>query len=243
MMHALSDSELLDAWERGLAQAPVQRALTLLAAACPETTLDALAELAIGQRDACLLRLRERIFGPRLSGLAACPACGDRVELAFDIADIRVTSEADPNEQMTLHLDGYEVRFRLPNSVDLIAIAGRGDSARDRLFERCLVAAQQNGEVRTAAQLSAHLVDAMIARMAQADPLGDIQLAIACPACGHQWQVPFDIVMFFWSEINAWARRIVSEVHTLALAYGWREADILAMSPARRQLYLSMVSG
>jgi hypothetical protein len=31
------------------------------------------------------------------------------------------------------------------------------------------------------------------------------------------------------------------EVHTLAWAYGWREADILAMSPARRQFYIELV--
>ena len=78
--------------------------------------------------------------------------------------------------------------------------------------------------------------------MAEADPQADIQLALSCPACGHQWLSTFDIVSFFWSEINAWAYRILREVHILASAYGWREADILAMSPYRRQLYLEMVS-
>ena len=78
--------------------------------------------------------------------------------------------------------------------------------------------------------------------MAQADPQADVQLALSCPACSHQWQSVFDIVSFFWSEMNAWAYRILREVHILASAYGWREADILAMSPYRRQLYLKMVS-
>jgi hypothetical protein len=32
------------------------------------------------------------------------------------------------------------------------------------------------------------------------------------------------------------------QVHTLALAYGWREIDILAMSSWRRQAYLEMLS-
>ncbi|HSB10234.1 MAG TPA: phage baseplate protein, partial [Blastocatellia bacterium] len=32
-------------------------------------------------------------------------------------------------------------------------------------------------------------------------------------------------------------------VHTLASAYGWRESDILNLSPWRRQLYLTLVNG
>ncbi len=52
----------------------------------------------------------------------------------------------------------------------------------------------------------------------------------------------FDVVSFFWSEICVQAKRLLREVHTLARAYGWREADILNMSTARRQFYLEMVT-
>jgi len=51
----------------------------------------------------------------------------------------------------------------------------------------------------------------------------------------------FDILTYLWSEIEDWAQRLLLEVHTLALAYGWSERDILAMSPRRRRLYLEMV--
>jgi hypothetical protein len=77
--------------------------------------------------------------------------------------------------------------------------------------------------------------------MGEADPQAEVQLALACPACRHQWQVSFDIVSYFWSEINARSQRLLWEVHALASAYGWREADILAISPQRRQFYLEMV--
>jgi hypothetical protein len=78
--------------------------------------------------------------------------------------------------------------------------------------------------------------------MAEADALGDVQLALTCPQCGHEWQAPFDIASFLWTEINAWAHRTLQDVHELARAYGWREADILALSPWRRQVYLEMIS-
>jgi hypothetical protein len=48
-------------------------------------------------------------------------------------------------------------------------------------------------------------------------------------------------VTFFWKEIAAHAKRLLREVHILAAAYKWREADILAMNPNRRQYYLEMV--
>ena len=72
------------------------------------------------------------------------------------------------------------------------------------------------------------------------DPLAAIDIPLDCLNCGHQWQPLFDIVSFFWTEIAAQARRLLREVHTLARYYGWREADILAMSAIRRQFYLEM---
>jgi uncharacterized protein (UPF0212 family) len=244
-MRSVSASELLGVWEQGLAQRPVRRALTLLTTACPETSPEELAKLSIGQRDARLLALREWTFGHQLISLATCPSCGQRLELTFNVADIQVATEVEPKETLALSVADYEVHFRPPNSLDLAAIADQKDVAtgRQRLLESCLMAVHQNGEQVSADQLPANIREAVVERMAQADPQADVQLALSCPSCGHQWQAAFDIVSFFWSEINAWASRILREVHTLASAYGWRETDILAMSPWRRQCYLEMLSG
>lgn len=249
-MRALSASELLDIWERGLAQPAAQRALTLLGAACPDTPADTLAELSIGQRDARLLTLREWTFGPQLVSLTTCLGCGERLELTFNVADIRVPSpthgeNGEGVEPLSLSVSDYEVCFRLPNSLDLAATADSEDiaAARHLLLERCLLATHQDGEKPATDQLPADIIDAVVEQMAQADPQADVQLALSCPVCSHQWQATFDIVSFFWSEINAWAYRILREVHILAAAYGWREADILTMTPWRRQLYREMVSG
>ncbi len=62
------------------------------------------------------------------------------------------------------------------------------------------------------------------------------------PQCPHRWPVTLDIASFFWNEIAVQAKRLCHEVHVLARAYAWREADILAMSERRRQYYLNMVS-
>jgi len=254
-MRPLSTHDILDVWEQGQGQPPWDRALIMLATAYPEMTRDELAALSIGQRDARLLTMREQTFGPRLTGLSECQACQGRLEFIVNVADIRVVSPTHPSPYqgegtegiaaLSLSVGDYEVRFRLPNSLDQAAVTGNEDVAiaRKLLLERCLLALQHNGEERAADQLPANVLDAVVEQMAQADPQADVQLALSCPACGHQWQTAFDIVSFFWSEINAWAARILREVHILASGYGWREADILALRPWRRQVYLEMVSG
>ncbi len=243
-MRALSIAELLLIWERGAAQSPIRRALDLLIAACPELAPDQLAAISVGQRDAYLMVLREWTFGPRVESLAACPGCGERVELSFDLAEVRATPQAELSETFSLALDGYEVRFRLPDSRDLAAASGEPDAAatRKRLLASCLLAASRHGEAQAVEQLPGQVVMAIVEHMARADPQADVQLGLNCPACGYNWQVTFDIVSFFWGEIETWAHRTLREVHLLARAYGWREADTLALSPWRRRYYLDMLA-
>ena len=243
-MHALFAPELLEAWEWGLGQPPLQRALTLLAAACSETPREVLERLSLGQRDAHLLTLREWTFGPQLPSLATCHGCQERLELTLSLADLRLVPAAEPGETLSLNVGGYALCFRLPNSQDLVMIAHQLDvpTARQILFERCLLTAHLDGQQQSANQLPPQIVDAIVEHMGRADPQANIQLALVCPQCGHQWQVTFDIASFFWSEINAWAHRILREVHILASRYGWSERDILALSPWRRQFYLNVVN-
>lgn len=242
-MRALSALELLEIWERGRTLAPVRRALELLAAACPETPPDALAAVSIGQRDTRLLELRERLFGPRVTGLVACSRCGGNVELTFDIHDVLAGSAEEPEAEACLSVEGYELRFRLPNSEDLAAAVEKQDlvGARELMLQRCFLSIRCDGRSAAYDELPPAVLEAVSERLAEADPLADIELVVSCPCCEHNWRSGFDIVSFLWTEIDAWAKRVLHEVHTLARAYGWRERDILALSALRRQLYLQMV--
>jgi hypothetical protein len=51
----------------------------------------------------------------------------------------------------------------------------------------------------------------------------------------------FDIVSFLWREIASAAQRLLQEVHLLASVYSWHEANILSMSPQRRNAYLQLI--
>jgi T4 bacteriophage base plate protein len=241
-MRMLSAVELLDVWERGLTQSPVERALTVLAAACTEASIEALAQLSIGQRDGLLLTLREWTFGPQFVSLTTCPTCSERLELTVDAMDLRVKAQSTAESE--LRVANYVVHFRLPNSLDLIALS-RGENlttVRRLLLKRCLLQVQSDGADASAEELPIEVIDAIVARMAEADPQADMRLALTCPQCGHQWRAAFDIAAFFWREIEDWAERTLREVHILASRYGWREMDILAISPWRRQWYLNLVN-
>ncbi len=244
-MRSLSTRELLDVWHRGVSESLYRRPLTLLEAACPEAVPEKLSAMSIGRRDANLLTLRERVFGPDLSSVTTCSACGERLELNFRVSDIQVKAEIKQLDKLSLDVDGYEVEFRLPNSLDLPLIAGQPDvgSARQLLLERCVTRVNHDDRDVGLEEVPSEIMDAVTARMAEADPQADVQLALACPACGNEWQATFDIVMFFWTEIETWVRRVLHEVHALASAYRWRETDILEMSPWRRQFYLNLVKG
>ncbi len=122
---------------------------------------------------------------------------------------------------------------------------GLGDAAARRraLLRRCLSSIVYHGAGQAPDSLSMEVEAAVVAQMAQANPQAEVNLSLSCPSCACQWQAVFDIASFFWTEIDAWARRLLRDVHRLAVAYGWRESDILAMSPLRRQLYLNMLGG
>jgi len=242
-MRALTASTLLGAWERALSQSPAQRALTLLMLTDPGLPRERLAALTIGQRDTNLLNLRESAFGPQMTGVVVCPACAGQLELNFTVSSVRVAPLADQAGQCTLTHGNYQVEFRLPNSDDVTALSPDFDLSanRRRLLERCLLSVRRDGGAVPHDELPAELTTVVSDRMAEADPQADVQLSLACPDCAHRWQAPLDILSYLWAEIHAWATRLLGEIHILASAYGWREADILALNPWRRQAYLEMI--
>jgi hypothetical protein len=216
--------------------------LLLLAAAAPHVHADDLSGLSVGERDRRLFRLRESAFGSSLASLSTCPRCS--VVLEFDVT----TRDVCPDEPFTappvlqLQIEGHDVQFRLPTAGDLAAVESCHDreEAERALLARCVIAIRGDGRDVPPSELSRAAALAIGRQMSEADPQSDLRLKLSCPECGLEWNAPFDIGAFFWTEIEAWAVRVLRAVHELASAYGWREDDILSMSPWRRQLYLEM---
>jgi hypothetical protein len=235
----LSATDMLTIWEVAREQHPLDRALTVLAAALPSRTRSDLAVLGIGERDRLLLDLRERTIGPNLDGVATCGTCGARIEFQFKVAQVRLPF-APAGHVFAIDSGSGQWCVRMPNSTDLAAVVGAPNrqSAIRSLAARCVTTGCALGQ---ADQATESALDLLGSRMNELDPQADVHLDLSCPACGHSWQALLDIAGFFWMELAAGARHLLSEVHALARAYGWSEADILALSPARRQTYLELI--
>jgi len=238
----LSAVDLLNAWEVGLDQPPPARALLLLAAAAPATPPDVWPALSIGRRDMALLDLYAALFGPQIDAVADCPACGGRVE--FDAPVAALTVDPGPGEVAELMAGGYRLRLRPPTSADLLALGDAADAteAEALLLARC-VSIEQDGALHPPDSLPAPVVEAAVSALAEMDPAADLRFDLVCPTCGHGWEPLFDVAAFLWAAVERWALLTLRDVHQLALAYGWREGDVLALSPLRRQLYLEMAYG
>jgi hypothetical protein len=234
-MAALSPSTLLLLWERGMYEVPVKRPVTALAVAHPEEDPEELGRLSVGRCDGELLSLRDETFGSRIDAVVGCASCGELLELSLDTAALERGNPAGAGIH-SVFCESGEVRFRLPTRGDLAAVANGGGltAVGEALLARCVVSPPPK-------ELSAAARRAVIERMAELDPLAVVELALECPACGAAGRAIFDIGAFVWAELEAAAQATLEDVHVLASAYGWREADVLELSPPRRRLYLELV--
>ena len=241
-MRSLGDADILAVWETAHRYHPVDQAIALLMTAEPEHSRDELASLPLGRRDARLLALRLAIFGNTLNSRCTCPQCNEAVEFEIDCSALR-TPDAEVHER-TLDAEGYQLRLRPLTSFDLAAAAGAADVAEARrvLLQRCVVEARRNDAFVNADELPEAIGAAVAQAALMTDPQAELLFELACPACEHRWPATLDIAHILWREVDARVQRLLMEVDLLARAYGWREADILGMSPARRNAYLQRVT-
>ena len=234
-----STAELVSSWEGGLGRPGHERALLLLGRAMAGVPEGDLGRWSVGRRDSVLFQLRRMLFGEELNSVARCPHCQAEVELMFAVSDIWRDDERSAEGAGLVEVDGFQVSYRVPDSTDLEAARHMRtvDSARRCLLDRCLLSIAPEGR-----ELTETVETAVVAAIAARDPDADRRIGVVCQECGESWEEIFDIAAWLSHEIGAFVRRIVREVHSLASAYGWREEDILAMGPTRRQLYLNILS-
>jgi hypothetical protein len=236
---ALSAADLLAAWERAAGLPPGARALALLSALGEPAAPD----LPAGERDRKLAAAYRGLFGRRAVARVECPACAAAVELDLDLDEF--AREAGPPPDPVLHLGGCEVAWRSPTAADLAAVARHRDpaAAYEDLLRRCVVSVSRGGEPVGRGEWPEGVAGAVAEAVGRADPLAAAEVGLECPACGHRWSAGFDVGVFLWAELKLAAHRLMTEVHKLASAYGWSEADVLSMTATRRAAYLGLCGG
>jgi hypothetical protein len=232
-MRTLDAPELLTLWERGAYRHPLDRSALLCAWARPDLPADTIADLPLGEVTASLLRFRAALFGDRISAHLHCEHCGERLELAISVEELLQTSVASTSDGVCV----AGLPLRLPCLRDLAAVAGERDPARaaHQLLARCLLDATDPDALSNASLCEVERA------LEAADPDADLGFDVRCEACGGLGTAQLDAAELLWDEIVARARALLTDVHALARAYGWTEAEILALGAQRRASYLSLV--
>src|SRR6185369_3429637 len=128
-MATFSADDIVHLWEVGRQQHLLDRALSILACACPDMGRERLAALTIGQRDALLFELREQTFGHELAGLVECPTCSAHLEFSLPAADWRALTESQSTDSVhsfDVVQERLKTTFRLPDSRDLTFVTVSG---------------------------------------------------------------------------------------------------------------------
>jgi hypothetical protein len=230
------------------------RCLERLGTRGPVTPADVRA-LTVGDREALLLQLRRLTFGDRLECVLTCPVseCGEKMDLELRVGDLLLPPYAwtGPSFEATLADDergvGYRARFRLPTGADQETVAALArtdaDAAVRLVLERCVERVEDDdGRAVAVDALPPAVVAALSAAMAERDPQAETILELTCPACEAAFTAPFDAAAYLRRELRDRGRELYREVHQLALAYHWSEAEILAMTGRKRRLYLGLLA-
>ncbi|WP_233841172.1 hypothetical protein [Dyella sp. 2HG41-7] len=239
-MLTLSGERLLAACEQAQCEHALLRPIALLAATLPEYERDRLLNLPMSQRNRLLLQLHRISFGPTLDGYADCPQCGAGMELSLSIGELLESLSDDPTTTWIEWMDAAQPRsLRQVTTADLLASTYLADGAlaEEHVLRRCL--GMDSSSNQALSDESWQRARAFFDRL-HAD--SELRCALLCPECQHEAMWDVDLGDFIWRKAHHAARRLVVDIHTLAMHYGWRESDIAGMSPARRDAYLELLS-
>ncbi|MEH0542558.1 hypothetical protein QA802_05560 [Streptomyces sp. B21-105] len=244
MTHRLTEANLLEVWEGGLGGTAAARSLLLASLAAPAG--EDVADLPLSTLNSLLLELRRGAFGDALPCTTDCPACGDSLDVSVAAAELRPppgSTEGGVDGLLpvtaTLTTGGVTVTFRALTGGDVRAVDPAAPRARRTLLRRCVV----DVSPPPADDVPDEILEHVAGRLAELDPGADTVVALTCPQCAHRWEAALDVADQVWAEVCGYAHRLMHEVHSLARAYGWSEADVLAISPQRRQFYLEASAG
>jgi hypothetical protein len=252
---AESDDGLMD--ELSAIRLPLERDTRLLQGCVAGLgDRETLQQLSLGDRAVLLLCARRLTFGDEIDCVLKCPQCDESLDFQLRIDQLLppALSDAPPRyfeETVIVASERYHVRLRVPCGADFEEVLRQpgttaGESVRV-VLARCVEWARKENDAVMRATIPLdewpeELADHVSDRLGEFDPQAEIALQLQCPACQHHFTSSFDCGEYFFSELSARQDRRYREVHELALAYHWSEADILSMSPRKRQHYLDLLA-
>ncbi len=220
----------------------VTRALEVLPRLLPiESDLnpaDVWPTLTVTDFEYALLALRSHFFGEEIACKLDCPHCGAPVELSFHAADFAAASRpaqprgirSDPDRPGWFRLEDVAAAFRLPTVRDQAEVLGDADGAR-RLTQICIEPADAPARLRGRIERAMERLAPELSRDVEG----------ACPSCGGKVAGTIHVPFLVMEDLRRAATGVHDDVHRIASAYGWSEAEILALPRVRRRQYADRI--
>jgi hypothetical protein len=235
-------SRLMESWDPAGGGTAHRRLAALLAeldrSAEPFTVpAGATVDDTLGERNRRLLALHRDLVGSPLEARVTCGRCGVDSEFEVPVDAILELPGPEPDAQIAIRVGRRRLVFRLPRMADLEAAGEAASPAevRRQVVGHCRV----DGGGGTIPELVAHR---LAARFEALDPAANIVVNVACSGCGAPLAASVDVAGFVARGIDRLVEGLLREVDTIAAAYGWDEARILALPAWRRRHYVELIA-
>lgn len=232
----------LDVTESWTAASSVPAAVTaVLAASLEEIGGEAVdgttvRDLAVGDRQYLMRRLAVHLGMDRVWLSATCAHCESRYDLLVEQSVLPSKPvDGGPWEEAVTSRGNVSVRALSGADQELIVNEPDDEAAELILLTRCTDG--HSGAIEFSA-----FTDDDIARLEQAiesvSPEVTTTVTARCPECGESNEVLVDPYL----GVTLLRTDLLEEIHTMANAYHWSEADILELPVNRRRRYLDLIA-
>lgn len=197
--------------------------------------------LSVPDRRLLMVELAQALGVSFLQSTYACENCREPFHVFLDLARLPLYPDGPRDASAVIATTAGSVRVRVPTGADQIRISHLDDdaSAVRLLVALCVSPSGDCSAGDLTAQLSSEdlaAVDAMLEELAPNIPWA---AEAGCPECQHLNIIPIDAA--------AWLPRLadgpLGDIHEIAMAYGWSERDIVALTRTQRLKYLALIRG
>jgi hypothetical protein len=202
-------------------------------------------DLTVGERLAALLLIAEQSLGTDLMVLLQCPnpACGQQLEVPLSMAELAGLEGAVETSNLIPTRQGDEnLWLRRPTGRDQLQwLAGSFKDERTARNAMIMTLASELPAAWADTQIPEEAALAISREIESHDPLVHFSLRVTCPSCQEIHSQVVDLQDLALNSLRQVQRRLLDDIHRLALNYHWSEAEIAALPPWRRAHYLARV--
>lgn len=201
--------------------------------------------LTVGDRERLILAMCIMAVGNEVELVARCPSktCGAMTEASLRLSEfLRTRPRTAPEFCNELVIAGPGGRWKFvvrpPTGADQEkACLGGLDAARVLMRDCVLELTDPAGCAVEARNMPSEIGPALSDALSALDPTAESMTSIFCPSCGTEMNAMLDGLSLLRSSLLG---SPYGEVYSMARAYHWSEADILAMPLVRRRQYLAI---